>query len=171
MLKKISMLTVVLAISLLVANVAFALPVTEKSSDSDKNPVITNDTLIKIKSVDKISTKVNKQGDKVHFTVADDLIRGHQTIIQKNSDVIGTITKLNRAGAWDYNGNIVVTFSEIVAKDGRAIPVEGTLKVSGKKPNIFVQYALMGVFVKGKQVTIEPGTEAFLKIKEDMINI
>lgn len=170
MLKKVSMLIVVLVISILAANVAFALPATDKNSDSVKNPATTHDTVIKIKSVDKISTKVNKQGDKVHFTVAEDLRSGNQIIIQKNSDVIGTITKLNRAGAWDYSGNIIVTFSEVTAKDGHAIPVEGSLKVSGKKPNIFVRYALMGVFVKGKQVTIEPGTEAFLKIKEDNIS-
>lgn len=171
MFKKISILTIVLAISILAANVAFALPMTDKESDSVKNPVTAQDTVIKIKSVDKISTKVNKQGDKVHFTVTEDLLSGNQTIIPKNSDVIGTITKLNRAGAWDYSGNIVVTFSEITAKDGHTIPVEGTLQVSGKKPNIFVRYALMGVFVKGKQTAIEPGTEASLKIKEDNISI
>lgn len=171
MLKKIYTMVIVLVLSLLAANVAFASPVAGESSDSGKNPAVARDTLIKIKSVDKISTKANKQGDKVHFTVADDLISGNKTIIQKNSDVIGTITKLNKAGAWDHDGSIAVTFSEIVAKDGHSIPVEGTLKVSGKKPNIFVQYALMGVFVKGKQVTIEAGTEAFLKIKEDVRSI
>lgn len=170
MFKKISILTMVLVISILAANVAFASPVADKGSDSVENPVTTHDMVIKIKSVDKISTKVNKQGDQVHFIVAEDLLSGNQIIIPKNSDVIGTITKLNSAGAWDYNGNIVVTFSEITAKDGHMIPVEGMLKVSGKKPNIFVRYALMGVFVKGKQVTIEPGTEAFLKIKEDDIS-
>lgn len=168
MLKKIYTMVILLVISLLAANVAFALPVTGESSDLGEKPVIVQDTLLKIRSVDKISTKANKQGEKVHFSVADDLISGNRTIIQKNSDVIGTITKLNKAGAWDHDGSIVVNFSEIAAKDGHSIPVEGTLKVSGKKPNIFVQYSLMGVFVKGKQVTIEAGTEAFLKIKEDV---
>lgn len=171
MLKKMYMMVIVLVISLLAANVAVASPVADKNSDAGKSPAVAQDTLIKIKSVDKISTKANKQGDIVHFTVVDGLICGNRTIIPKNSDVIGTITKLNKAGAWDYNGNIIVTFSEIAAKDGHSLPVEGTLKVSGKKPNIFVRYALMGVFVKGKQVTIEPGTETFLKIKEDVIGI
>ena len=51
-----------------------------------------------------------------------------------------------------------------MAKDGTPIPVEGVLKAYGKKPNFFVQYSLMGAFFKGKQISIEPGTEAILKI-------
>jgi len=164
MLKKIGVLLVVLILSMLTINVAFALPSNNESSNLEPKEIVTDTNIIKITSIDKVSTKVNKLGEKVGFKVKEDVIVDNRTIIEKDCKVFGTITKLNKAAAWKHDGNIEITFSEVMAKDGTAIPVEGVLKAYGKKPNFFVQYSLMGAFFKGKQISIKPGTEAILKI-------
>ena len=164
MLKKISILLVVLILSMVTLNVAFALPLNNEGTSVATQEVGCDTDVITIMSIDKISTKENKLGEKVAFKVKENFILDNRTIIEKDSKVFGTITKLNKAAAWKHDGNIEITFSEVMAKDGTAIPVEGVLKAYGKKPNFFVQYSLMGAFFKGKQISIEPGTEAILKI-------
>lgn len=168
MLKKLSVLLVVLILSMFTINVAFALPAKNEGANVAANEMVFDKNIIKVVSIDKISTKENKLGERVAFKVKDDVIIDNRTIIAKDSKVFGTITKLNKAAAWKHDGNIEITFSEVMAKDGRIIPVEGVLKAYGKKPNFFVQYSLMGVFFKGKQIPVEPGTEVVLKSSEDM---
>ena len=112
MLKKIGVLLVVLILSMLTVNVAFALPSNIESSNLGPKERVTDTNIIKITSIDKVSTKANKLGEKVGFKVKEDVILDNRTIIEKDCKVFGTITKLNKAAAWKHDGNIEITFPD-----------------------------------------------------------
>ena len=85
MLKKICVLLVVLILSIITVNIAFALPSNNERSSLVPKEIVTDANIIRIKSIDKISTKVNKPGEKVGFKVKEDINIDNRTIIEKDS--------------------------------------------------------------------------------------
>lgn len=160
----------ILIIVMTAANVAWV-SANETSSQVEmaQDLLITKGTIIKIQAVDTISSQKNKQNDKVHFKVMEDITIGDVTIVPVNSDVEGIITKVKKAGRWDRDGQIEVEFSDVKTKDGQSIPVVGMLKMRGDKPNFLVKYSLGGMFIKGKAAVIKTGEEVNLQVKEDVM--
>lgn len=164
---KSQIITLLVAVILAISNAAASAEETAVENVLHER-VIAKDTIIKVQAVNTISSQNSKQKEKVHFKVSEDITVGDVIIIAANTDVEAVVTKVQKAGPWDKDGQLEIIFSEITTKEGYSIPVTGFLQLRGDKPNVLVKYSLGGIFIKGKEAVIKAGTEAQLRIKEDI---
>lgn len=157
-----------LIIIMIMASVAFASADQPVDASMPKDILIAKDTIIKVQAVNPISSQQNKQNEKVHFKVIEDIPVGDVVIVPANTNVEAIVTKVKKAGSWGRAGLIEVVFSEVKTKNGQSVPVNGILKLQGNKPNVLVKYSLGGVFIKGKEAVAMAGTQVNLQVKEDI---
>ncbi|MDF2500797.1 MAG: hypothetical protein K0Q77_1511 [Anaerosporomusa subterranea] len=156
-----------LIIVTITASVASASADETATASMPQDLLIAKGTIIKVQTVDAISSQKNKRNEKVHFRVIEDITVGEVTVVPVNTDVEGVITKVKKAGPWGRSGQIEVVISEVKSKDGHLLPVSGMLRLYGDKPNILIKYSLVGGFIKGKEAVVKAGVEVNLQIKED----
>lgn len=156
-------IVIMFALLVLQASVAVA---GERAPDL-KRVYLQKDTVIKVQAVETVNSIKNKQNETVQFKVKEDVLINDVLVIPAQTVVYGTITKVKKGSAWANPGQIEIAFSEVSTPAGNSVPVRGLLYKCGKKPNFFVQFSLLGVFVKGKEAVIEAGTEVELAVKED----
>lgn len=138
------------------------------AADVPAKLVLPKGTIIKVQAVDTISSQTARLRAKFPFRVTEDIKWGDVTFITANTDVEATITKVKKAGPWDRDGEIEISFSEVQMKDSYSLPVTGALCLKGDKPNVLVRYSLLGVLVRGKEAVIKAGTEVKLQTQEEV---
>ena len=120
-----------LIIIMIMASVAFASADQPVAASMPKDILIAKDTIIKVQAVNPISSQQNKQNEKVHFKVIEDIMVGDVIIVPANTNVEAIVTKVKKAGSWGRAGLIEVAFSEVKTKNGQSVPLNGILKLQG----------------------------------------
>lgn len=131
--------------------------------------ILDEGTIIPVESVETISSKNCRKGQKIFFKSKNDIKADGKIVISADTLVKATVIKAKHRGPWGSSGEIDLVFSEIKAKNGQLIPVVGKLDVKGKKPNFFVKYSLLGVLISGQNVNIKRGLVVDLKVANNII--
>jgi len=121
--------------------------------------------------MEDISSATANQGDRVNFTVAEDLKVGDVVVIAKGATASGTITEAKKRGMLGRGGKLTMSMDQVKAVDGQNIRVRATSGREGddKTGKTVVVAVLAGPFallVKGKDIAAPKGTEYTAYIDE-----
>lgn len=141
--------------------------------------VLTEGTLIKLKTLDAISSKNSKIEESFEFQVADNIIINNCLVIPKGIKGRCIIFKVKRAKKFGRNGKISLDFQSIESIDGQKIDLAINAQAieNNKQVGIAASASLVGVaalgpvgllsglFINGKDVTIPENTEVYAAVR------
>ena len=141
-------------------------------------PNITQETTVKLITVDRLRSGTDKKGDRVKYIVDEDVLdeAGH-VLIKKGTAAFGKVLNSRGAGSWGRRGALDVSVEYTTAVDGQKIGLTAT---KGKRGGGDKGLVTAGVLLcpllfaipigmsRGSNVTIEPGT-AFVAYADDSV--
>lgn len=139
------------------------------------------DSVLKIEFTEELTSKMNREGDAVHFKAADNLYVNDVLVIPKGATGTGTIKKVVQPGIFGKDARIDIDFTNIYGVDGTAIPVyvgdlakqqaESIAGAAGAAIGGMIILgpigAVGGAFVKGNSVTISVGSTTYVQTTAD----
>ena len=140
-------------------------------------------TVFKISLNEDISSKINRVGDPVHFTVEEDVLVDNVLVLPRGAQGSGVVTKVTRPKFFGRSGFVDISFDQVFSIDEEAIP---TVLGPEAKEKLKMQTAAIGasaigalalgpiglvggLFVKGKDVEMPAGTELYIQTREDVV--
>ncbi len=138
--------------------------------------------LVRVKTVDEISSKYSKAGDDFRFEIAETVLVDGFVVFPKGCSGVGILKKVNKPGNLGRDARLLMDFVKIRALDGSLVKIRSGSKSSDL--NRSYQWAvgasaagmlafgpegiLFGLAVKGKERTIPVGTDFYLQISESV---
>jgi hypothetical protein len=124
---------------------------------------IPDGTLVHLYLMDDLSSKKNKEGDAVRFTVREDVHVGGAVIISAGSAVVGQVVAVGRKGFAGHSGKLGLSVDYAVAVNGFKVLLrgEGTLKGGSNGAVTAAATATYGpaaLLMRGWDVDIHKGT-------------
>jgi len=140
-------------------------------------------TVFKISLNEDISSKINRVGDPVHFTVEEDVLVDNVLVLPRGAQGSGVVTKVTRPKFFGRSGFVDISFDQVFSIDEEAIP---TVLGPEAKEKLKMQAAAIGasaigalalgpiglvggLFVKGKDIEMPAGTELYIQAREDVV--
>ena len=143
--------------------------------------VLPKDSLIKVKFMADLKSKVNHEGDDIDFVVADNVYVGETLVLPKGAKGSGTIKKIVPARSFGRDARIDLNFSNVIAIDGSVIPVyvgdlakqqaKTAAGAAGASIGGMILFgpigAIGGAFVTGQSVVIPAGSNTFVQVAKN----
>ncbi|GBG58017.1 hypothetical protein SPFL3102_01737 [Sporomusaceae bacterium FL31] len=145
------------------------------------NTTLYKDTLIKIKTVNELDSRKNRQGDVVIYQATEDVYSSGLLVIPKGMQGTGTITKVQQARNFGRDAALQISFDTITAFDGTIVKTEMGDKAKEETKSLakaagasVAGMALLGpigvvggAFVHGSDITIPAGTEMYIQVNTE----
>lgn len=139
------------------------------------------DTLIKVALVDPVNAKHLKEGDIIHYQVAEDVVLDGNLLFAKGEPGEGPVTKVRQAQNFGRNAEVEIDFKKTKSLDGTEVDtfVGDEAKEEMKGYAMAAGASLAGVlllgpigiiggaFVKGENVNLPEGTELYIQTLAD----
>ena len=143
------------------------------------NAYIPEDTVLNLVLVDKLDSNVHKKGDRVKFTLKDDLAVENIVIIPQGTELGGVIRKAHGSRIFNQSAVIRVQLDDVLLPNGKPVSFPQDVKIKGgiNYANMAVSTAigfvvpLSGMFFKGREIDLEPGTIIDYKLKDKVVLI
>ena len=140
------------------------------------NAYIPEDTVLNLVLVDKLDSNVHKKGDRVKFTLKDDLTVENIVIIPQGTELGGVIRKAHGSRIFNQSAVIRVQLDDVLLPNGKPVSFPQDVKIKGgiNYANMAVSTAigfvvpLSGMFFKGREIDLEPGTIIDYKLKDNI---
>ena len=140
------------------------------------NAYIPEDTVLNLVLVDKLDSNVHKKGDRVKFTLKDDLAVENIVIIPQGTELGGVIRKAHGSRIFNQSAVIRVKLDDVLLPNGKPVSFPQDVKIKGgiNYANMAVSTAigfvvpLSGMFFKGREIDLEPGTIIDYKLKDNI---
>lgn len=136
---------------------------------------LTDGEKVRLILMDDLSSATANTGDRVNFSVAEDLKVGDVTVIAKGAVAYASVAEAKKKGMLGRGGKLTLSFNYVKAIDGQNIRIRATAGREGddKTGKTVVVAVLAGPFallVKGKDVEAKKGTEytAFVDETKDI---
>ena len=144
--------------------------------------VIPAGTLVSIRFLSTLSSKINKTGETFNFQISENVFLDNKLIIPVNSEGVGEITKAKKATLLSRPGKLEMEFKSLSALDGTPLSLILGEKAEEENKRLYVAVGagllgliilsnpiglVFGALIPGKNVKIDEGTEIFLQVKED----
>ncbi len=81
-----------------------------------------------------LHTRSTREGDRVEFSTAADILVENQVVIPNKSQVSGTVTKAKRAGRLRGHAEIQLRLDEVRLADGSMVPLQAAITRAGFDP-------------------------------------
>lgn len=133
------------------------------------------ETPIKVKIINEISSKTAQVGDIVYFKLSENFKIDSLVLIDTTAEVIGEVIESQKARSLGRPGKLDFTINTVKSVDGQYIKLRTTAKkITGKNKTggvvtAAVLFAPVALFIKGKDVTIEKGKEFIVFVDNDYI--
>jgi len=130
-------------------------------------------TPIKVKTINELSSRKAQVGDIVYFKLVEGLKIDSVTVIDTTAEVMGEIIEAVKARSLGRPGKLDFTIDNAKAIDGQNIRLRTTPKrMAGKDKTggvvaAAVIFAPVALFLKGKEVIIEPNKEFIVYVDSD----
>lgn len=141
---------------------------------------LTQDTAIKLITVDRLKSGACRKKDRVRYNVDEDVLDSNGNIlIKKGTPAYGEVLNSRGAGSWGRRGALDVSVEYTTAVDGQKVKLTASKgKRGGGKPGLVTAGVLLCPilvaiplgFSRGSNVTIEPGT-TFVAYIDDKLKI
>jgi hypothetical protein len=112
-----------------------------------------------------VSSATAHEGETVDFEVTEPVINQNYVVVPKGSVALGRVTKVETKRRFGRAGALELSIDSVRLLDGRTIPLRATREkgegdMSGARVAATIAASPVLVWVKGKDVTFEKGTEA-----------
>ena len=138
-------------------------------------------TVVELINEDPIESKTLTEGDRLTFSVAEDIMIGDVVAIPRGMQADGTVSKARKAGRFGRDGKIEITYDSVHAADGSPVALvvgektkeqykrtAGAVGASAAGAIILGPVGLVGgLFVKGHDVNIPGGSTMYAETKAD----
>jgi type IV secretory pathway VirB10-like protein len=137
-------------------------------------------TVIELIMNEGLSSKTAVEGQVVPFTVFEDLKEGNAVLIKAGSKAIGTITKIEKAGALGKAGELGLILEKTYAVDNTRVPLRASLGREGNsKRGLAVGLGAVGTLIvlwplaffllkKGQEAKIPAGVRMKAYVDQDV---
>ncbi|MDF2441233.1 MAG: hypothetical protein JWN98_2217 [Abditibacteriota bacterium] len=127
-------------------------------------------TRLTVETVEQLSSNKSRTGQEVRYRVHEDVLGEDKSVlISRGAEAFGKILTARGAGGLGRKGKLDFSIERVQAADGTIVPLRSTQKVDGKNrygavAALALLVSPLGLFMKGKNAVIEPGTafEAFV---------
>lgn len=126
-------------------------------------------TVVKLSLDNDINGKYLNAGDKINFTLNEDIIQGNYVVLKKGLKAIGTVKEAAKSKGLGKKGKLTFTIDYLYLNDGKVIKLrnEVTKNLNGSGGVVAagaVVLTPLALFIKGKNAKYEKGTvfEAFI---------
>lgn len=148
---------------------------TAKSSE----PVLPEDTPVRLRLMQTLSSGTAKINDKVDFEVVEDIKVGSVVVIPQGGTAIATVTEARTKKSFGRSGKLNVNIDYVRLANGDKIALRAVKGGSGGSRTgvmtgavvataiVFFPAAPLFFFIKGKNITIPKGTEITAYIAAD----
>jgi len=151
------------------------------SLPSDKMPIerinFTADKLIRIKLLNKLSSRESEVGQKINFEVVNDVKQNTKLVIPAGTKGTLSIKKIEEAGKMGKDGDIKISFKDLMQLDGSYLSVElnEEAQEENKSQKLAIGASLLGTalfglpgvvvgyFVEGEEEKIPAGSEFYIQ--------
>lgn len=112
-------------------------------------------------------------GDKVQFTVSNDVIVDGKVAIKYGTPVVGTVYEAKRSSWWGTRGRLGIKLNEVYLMNGYSVPLSnGDLYVKGDNRTtlsvlLFCFAAIPCCFICGERAEAQAGTEVVAHVAMD----
>jgi len=128
-------------------------------------------TIVELETVDTLSSKVNKRGDKFAIRLIGPLVIDGVEVIPAGTLGVGEVTTVAPAGFGGKAGEMMV-LARYLTVDGVQVPLRGFKLGSRGRDNaaiaMFIPYGV-GIFMTGGNVEIPAGTDAQAKVAQETL--
>ena len=127
-------------------------------------------TVVELINEDPIESKTLTEGDRLTFSVAEDIMIGDVVAIPRGMQADGTVSKARKAGRFGRDGKIEITYDSVHAADGSPVALVVGEKVGASAAGAIIlgPVGLVGgLFVKGHDVNIPAGSTMYAETKAD----
>jgi len=116
--------------------------------------ILPADTIIQLTPSEEINSKVVKQGDQVHFQIANDVLQDGTVVIPHGAPVIAEVTWRTGKGIGGKSAKFEVTFRSVTV-NGHAFNLKGKSLAEGRGNTVG---ALLGsMLITGRSAVMMPG--------------
>lgn len=134
-------------------------------------------TLVKVALSRTVNSGEAKLGDKVLYTVVEDVMIGGRVVIPVGASGLATITEVTAAARLGKDGRVVLDFGKVSTLDGTRVPLKVDEKATERNRSLELAagasmagiillgpVGLVGAyFVRGKDVQIEAHTQFYVE--------
>ena len=183
--KKHLVTTLVLTATLITANFQQAVSHAQQATAAATNAmpsvaaVLPEDTPVKLRIAETISSATSKVNDKVTFEVIEDVKVGDTVVIAHGSNAVATVTEAHSKKSFGRAGKLNVNIDSARLANGEKINLRAIKGAKGGSHTgamtgavvatsiVFFPAAPLFFFIKGKDITIPKGTEITAYIAAD----
>jgi hypothetical protein len=129
-------------------------------------------TPVRLRLSRTVSSATAHVGETVDFEVTEPVIHQNYVVIAKGAVALGRVTKVDTRRRFGRAGALELSVDSVRLTDGRTVPLRATPEkgegdMSGARKAATVAASPVLVWVKGKDVTFEKGTETTAYISGD----
>jgi PEGA domain len=167
---------IVLAAILVTANFQVGMSQSQQQNNSTvtasaSRPVLAEDTPVRLRLAQTISSGTSKVNDKVDFEVVEDVKVGDLVVIPQGGTAIATVTEAKPKKSFGRSGKLNVNIDYVRMTNGDKAPLRAVKGGSGGSRTgvmtgavvataiVFFPAAPLFFFIKGKNIVIPKGTE------------
>ncbi|MFN9429095.1 MAG: hypothetical protein ACK6DX_03005 [Acidobacteriota bacterium] len=134
--------------------------------------VLPEGSKIRLRSDTLITSSTAQSGQRVSFTVAEDVEVDNKVFIERGAVAVGTITRAEHKKSFGRSGKIDFNLEYVKSTNGERVPLRAiTQRIGGKSKSlttkallaggilIFPPAAIGGFFIKGSDIIINPGQQ------------
>ncbi|MBP7752731.1 MAG: hypothetical protein KA077_00485 [Veillonella sp.] len=127
---------------------------------------------LRVEVPEELSSKKNKKGSALKFTLLDNVIINGVIVIPSGSVVTGRVTDQRSSGMFGRSGKLEISVDNVRTINNIDVPLEYVGRIEAGSDGGAVAVATVvslvgGLFMKGKNVTIPAGTQLQVKVKSD----
>ena len=138
-----------------------------------KELVLPEGTQLAVTTTDTISSKTSSKGDALVFRVMKAVVVNNYVVIAEGAVVKATVSEVSGAGHFGKGGKLSVNVESTRATDGQSVKLraaQGKEGDSNMKSTVALTVLLgpIGLFRKGDDVVMKPGTEIKVFTDQDV---
>jgi hypothetical protein len=143
-------------------------------SAAAQNRTLPDGTPVRLRLSRTVSSATAHVGDIVDFEIAEPVTNRDYVVIAKGAVALGRVTKVETRRRFGRAGELELSIDSVRLSDGRSIslratPEKGPGDMKGGRVAATIAAAPVLVWVKGKDVTFEKGTETTAYVNGDAI--
>lgn len=119
-------------------------------------------SILKVALNDDISGKEVSVGQKINFSLSEDIIQGNTIVLRKGLKVVGTVTEAAKSKGLGKKGKLSFSIDYLYLENGKVVKLRSdiTKKLNGSGALVATTAVLLtplALFVKGKNAKYEKG--------------
>lgn len=147
-------------------------PTTRVRTDEPSDVVIPDGTEVRLQLVERVSSATARVGEKIRLEVAEDVKVGDRIVIAQGAPASGTVTVAEPRKSFGRRGKLDFTIDSVKTVDDQPVRLRVTKRAEGGErylaTGVVTYFTLVGgVFVKGKDVEVDTGTQYVIYIDGD----